>query len=76
MRGLLQVAAERLADWEARAEEPEIQDLIRGAIRRGGIRVRPTPEGRIRIIPIREARAAMEHETGMGGLGGPSDRGL
>jgi hypothetical protein len=38
-------------DWEARADDPEIQKLIREAIRRGEIRVVPRPGGGIRIIP-------------------------
>jgi hypothetical protein len=63
-----QVVADRFADWEARAGEPEIQALIRGAIRRGEIRVRPTPEGAIRIIPTREAWSTMEQETGIPSL--------
>lgn len=68
MSGLL-VAAARFADWEARADEPEIQELIRESIGRGEIRVRLSPEGRTRIITTREARAAMERETGMRGSG-------
>ena len=38
-------------EWEARANDPEIQDLIRAAIHRSEIRVVPRPGGGIRIIP-------------------------
>jgi hypothetical protein len=39
------------AEWEERAHEPEIQELIRQAIRRGEIRVVPGPGEGIRILP-------------------------
>jgi hypothetical protein len=69
MRGP-QVGADQFADWEARAGEPEIQALIRGASRRGEIRVRPTSQGGIRIIPNREAWSTLDHETGIARLEG------
>jgi hypothetical protein len=39
------------AEWEQRAHEPEVQELIRRAIRRGEIRVVPGPGEGIRIFP-------------------------
>lgn len=44
------------ADWrdlEAQAHRPEVQELIRREIQRGTIRVRPNPDGTIRIVPVR-----------------------
>jgi hypothetical protein len=69
MRGP-QVVVDRFADWEARAGESEVQALIRGAIRRGEIRVRPTSEGAIRIIPTPEAWSTMDQEIGIPRLEG------
>ncbi len=38
-------------DLESRAHLPEVQELIRQEIRNGMIRVRPNPDGSIRIVP-------------------------
>jgi hypothetical protein len=48
-------AAERWEMLQARAHLPKVQDIIRGEIGRGTIRVVPAPSGGIRIIPARGA---------------------
>jgi hypothetical protein len=40
-------------DLEAHAHLPEVQELIRQEIRMGTIRVRPNPDGSIRIVPVK-----------------------
>jgi hypothetical protein len=48
------------ADWrdlEAHAHVPEVQELIRQEMRKGTIRVRPNPDGSIRIVPVRPAES-------------------
>ena len=44
-------------DLEAHAHLPEVQELIRREIQKGTIRVRPNPDGSIRIVPVRQAEA-------------------
>ena len=44
--------------WEATADRPEIQDLIRRAIRAGTIRVAPARGGGIRILSGMPARGS------------------
>ena len=39
-------------DLETNAHRPEVQELIREEIQRGTIRVRPSRDGRIRIVPV------------------------
>jgi hypothetical protein len=46
-----QVGAARYAAWEGRSHEPEVQELIREAIRGGEVRVVPGPRGGGRVIP-------------------------
>jgi hypothetical protein len=41
-------------DLEAYAHLAEVQELIRQEILNGTIRVRPNPDGSIRIVPVRE----------------------
>ena len=48
------------ADWrglESQTHVPEVQELIRQEIQKGTIRVRPQPDGGIRIVPVRQAEA-------------------
>ena len=48
------------ADWrdlEAKTHVPEVQEFIRQEVRKGTIRVRPNPDGSIRIVPVRQAEA-------------------
>jgi hypothetical protein len=40
-------------DLESHAHLPEVQEVIREEIRKGTIRVRPNPDGSIRIVPVR-----------------------
>jgi len=42
----------RWRDLEANAHLPEVQEIIRQEILNGTIRVRPKPDGGIRIVPI------------------------
>jgi hypothetical protein len=44
-------------DLESHAHLPDVQELIREEIQRGTIRVRPTPDGGIRIMPVRPGEA-------------------
>ncbi len=44
---------DRWRDLEANAHLPEVQEIIRQEIQNGTIRVRPKPEGGIRILPVR-----------------------
>ena len=41
-------------DLESHAHLPEVQELIRQEIQKGTIRVRPNPDGSIRIMPVRQ----------------------
>ena len=41
-------------DLEAHAHLLEVQELIRQEIQKGTIRVRPDPDGSIRIMPVRQ----------------------
>ena len=41
-------------DLEAHADLPDVQELIRQEIQKGRIRVRPNPDGSIRIMPVRQ----------------------
>ena len=41
-------------DLEAHARLPEAQEVIRQEIKKGTIRVRPNPDGTIRIVPVRQ----------------------
>jgi hypothetical protein len=47
-----QVEVVRWRDLEAQSDRPEVQQRIRREIRKGRIRVRPRPDGGIRIIPV------------------------
>jgi hypothetical protein len=40
-------------DLESHAHLPDVQELIREEIQKGWIRVRPNPDGSIRIVPLR-----------------------
>jgi hypothetical protein len=42
----------RWRELESKAHLPEVQELIRQEIQSGTIRVRPTPRGGIRIVPV------------------------
>ncbi len=42
----------RWRELESKAHLPEVQELIRQEVQRGRIRVRPKPEGGIRISPV------------------------
>jgi hypothetical protein len=55
----------RWRDLESIAHRPEIQELIRQEIQNGTIRVRPKPEGGIRIVPVgqNESEETIEVET-------------
>jgi hypothetical protein len=53
-----QDGAARYAAWEERADEPEVQELIREAIRRGEVRAVPGPHGGVRIIPQGRTRGS------------------
>ena len=44
-------------DLESHAHLPEVQELIRLEIQKGTIRVRPTSDGSIRIVPVRPPEA-------------------
>jgi hypothetical protein len=46
----------RWRDVESNAHLPEVQEVIREEIRKGTIRVRPNPDGSIRIVPVRPRR--------------------
>jgi len=39
-------------DLESHAHLPEVQEIIRQEIQKGTIRVRPNPDGSIRIVPV------------------------
>ena len=39
-------------DLESHAQLPEVQEIIRQEIHKRTIRVRPNPDGSIRIVPI------------------------
>jgi hypothetical protein len=41
-------------DLESHAHLSDVQELIRQEIQKGKIRVRPNPDGSIRIVPIRQ----------------------
>jgi hypothetical protein len=44
------------ADWrdlESQTQLPEVQELIRQEIQKGTIRVRPNPDGSVRIVAVR-----------------------
>ncbi len=41
-------------DLESHAHLPEVQELIRQEIQKGTIRVRPNPDGSIRIVPVQQ----------------------
>jgi hypothetical protein len=66
------VEAPRWAAWEARADEPAVQESIRRAIRRGEIRVVPGPGGGIRIIPQQGEAAERPDDTGPAGPDDPA----
>jgi hypothetical protein len=42
----------RWRELESNAHLPDVQELIREEIQRGTIRVRPKPDGGIRIVPV------------------------
>ena len=44
-------------DLESHAHLTEVQEVIREEIRKGMIRVRPNPDGSIRIVPVRPAES-------------------
>ena len=44
-------------DLESHAHLPEVQEIIREEIKKGTIRVRPNPDGSIRIVPVRPAES-------------------
>jgi hypothetical protein len=44
-------------DLESNAHLPDVQELIRQEIQNGTIRVRPRPDGGIRIVPVRPPEA-------------------
>jgi hypothetical protein len=44
-------------DLESQAHLPEVQEIIRDEIQQGTIRVRPNPDGSIRIVPVRTAES-------------------
>jgi hypothetical protein len=46
-----------LRDLESHAHLLEVQEVIREEIRNGTIRVRPNPDGSIRIVPVRPAES-------------------
>jgi hypothetical protein len=43
-------------DLESHADLREVQELIREEIQKGTIRVRPNPDGSIRIVPVRPSK--------------------
>jgi hypothetical protein len=42
-------------DLESHAHLSEVQEIIRQEVQKGTIRVRPNPDGTIRIVPVRPA---------------------
>jgi hypothetical protein len=46
-----------LRDLESHSHLTEVQAYIREEIRKGTIRVRPNPDGSIRIVPVRSAES-------------------
>jgi len=44
----------RWRELESNAHLPDVQELIRQEIQKGTIRVRPNPDGSIRIVPVRQ----------------------
>jgi hypothetical protein len=44
----------RWRELESNAHLPEVQELIRQEIQKGTIRVRPNPDGSIRIVPVQQ----------------------
>ena len=44
-------------DLESRAQLPDVQEIIRQEIQKGTIRVRPNPDGSLRIVPVRRPEA-------------------
>ena len=49
----LRQVADGWSALEAQAHLSEVQEIIRREIARGTIRVHPTPDGRLRIVPTR-----------------------
>jgi hypothetical protein len=60
-------AANRWEMLQARAHLPKVQEIIRGEIYRGTIRVVPAPGGGIQIMPTNEVSPLEDNETSHNG---------